>query len=91
MFAPDREITRQEMFTLLYNTLKVLKQLPASDSIKTLSDFNDVGDIAQWAKEAVTLLVEAGIINGNGDRISPTRASTRAEMAQVLYNLLSKN
>ena len=51
MFAPDREITCQEMFTLLYNTLKVLKQLPASDSIKTLSDFNDVGDIAQWLKK----------------------------------------
>ena len=28
MFAPDKEITRQEMVTLLYNALKVIGQLP---------------------------------------------------------------
>ncbi len=28
LYAPDKQITRQEMFTLLYNTLKVIGQLP---------------------------------------------------------------
>jgi hypothetical protein len=28
MFAPDKEITRQEMFTLLYNVLKAIGRLP---------------------------------------------------------------
>ena len=91
MFAPGKEITRQEMFTLLYNALKLIGSLPEGSSGKTLSDFVDAGDIASaWAKDAMTLLVETGTISGSGGRLSPTSTSTRAEMAQVLYNLLSK-
>jgi uncharacterized repeat protein (TIGR02543 family) len=90
MFAPDREITRQEMFTLLYNALKVTGQLPTGTSGKTLPDFSDAGDIAPWAKDAMKLLVETGIVSGSGNRLSPKDTTTRAQMAQVLYNLLSK-
>lgn len=90
LFAPEKEITRQEMFTLLYNALKVIGQLPEGDSGKTLSDFTDAGQIDSWAKEAMTLLVETGTVGGNAGTLTPTSTTTRAEMAQVLYNLLSK-
>jgi hypothetical protein len=104
MFAPDRDITRQEMFTLLYNALRVIGQLPGTqgravseagdqpegDCGKTFSNFSDVGDIAPWAKEAMKLLVETGTISGIGNRLSPKDTTTRAQMAQVLYKLLSK-
>lgn len=89
MFAPDKSITRQEMFTLLYNALKVIGELPTSTSGKTLSDFSDVSGIASWAKDAMTLLVESGTISGSGGKLNPTETTTRAEMAQVLYNLLT--
>lgn len=88
MFAPDREITRQEMFTLLYNILKIIGKMPEGDSGKTLSDFSDAGDVAPWAKVAMKRLVESGIISGSGDRLSPKDTATRAQMAQLLYNLL---
>ncbi|HBN86315.1 MAG TPA: hypothetical protein DDZ89_21025, partial [Clostridiales bacterium] len=39
MYAPNKEITRQEMFTMLYNVLNVVGQRPQGDSGKTLSDF----------------------------------------------------
>ncbi|MGE5579697.1 MAG: S-layer homology domain-containing protein, partial [Bacillota bacterium] len=90
MFAPEKEITRQEVFTLLYNALKVIGQLPEGGSGKTLSDFSDGGDIATWAKDAMTLLVETGAVGGSGGKLLPTATTTRAEMAQVLYNLLGK-
>jgi hypothetical protein len=35
-------------------------------------------------------LVESGVISGSGNRLSPRDTTTRAQMAQVLYNLLSK-
>ena len=89
-FAPDKEITRQEMFTLLYNALKVIGEMPASASSKTLADFSDAPDIASWAKDAMALLVEAGTIAGSGGKLNPAGTATRAEMAQVLYNLLVK-
>ncbi len=90
MFEPEKEITRQEMFTLLYNALKIIGRLPQNDSGKTLSDFTDSGQIDSWAREAMALLVETGTIGGNAGKLNPTSTTTRAEMAQVLYNLLSK-
>lgn len=90
MFGPDREITRQEVFTLLYNTLRILGKLPGSSSGKSLSSFSDVEDIASWAKEAISYLVETGIINGSGGKLLPTETSTRAQMTQVLYNLMNQ-
>ncbi len=89
-FAPEQAITRQEMFTMLYNTLKSLDKLPAGDSGKTLADFTDSGDVETWATIAITALVKSGTVTGSGGKLDPTVGSTRAQMAQVLYNLLGK-
>lgn len=78
------------MFTLLYNALKVIGQLPQGDSARTLDRFSDAGQIDLWAKEAMALLVKAGAIEGNAGRLNPTSTTTRAEMAQLLYKLLAK-
>lgn len=90
MFAPGREITRQETFTLLYNALKAIGQLPEGNSGKTLDSFTDAGLIDSWAMDAVRLFAETGTIGGNAGKLDPTGTTTRAEMAQVLYNLLGK-
>ncbi len=90
MFVPENEITRQEMFTLLYNALKVIGRLPEGTDGNSLSSFADAESIAYWAKEATALMVETGIISGNGGKLYPTNTTTRAEMAQVLYSLLSR-
>jgi len=90
LFAPDKIITRQEMFTMLYNALKVIDQLPEGNLGKTLSDFSDADEIAQWAKDAIKLLVETGMVKGSGDMLLPTDTTTRAQMAQMFYNLISK-
>ncbi len=88
MCAPGKEITRQEMFTLLYNALNVIGRLPEGNG-RLLSDFTDADGIAPWALEAMKRLVETGIVSGDGGKLNPTGTTTRAEMAQVLYNLLT--
>lgn len=90
LFMPEKEITRQEMFTLMYKVLKIIGKLPQGNSGKTLSDFSDAGDIASWAKVAMSLLVETGTVSGSGGKLSPISTTTRAELTQVLYSLLSK-
>lgn len=90
LYAPEREITRQEMFTLLYNALKVIGKLPFGGVGKPLSAFTDADSISSFAKEAITFFVGTGIIVGNGGKLSPTSTTTRAEMAQVLYQLMSR-
>lgn len=87
-FAPDKAVTRQEMFTMLGNALKSMNQQPEGSTGKTLSDFSDAQAIAPWAKEAMTMLVETGTVNGSNGKLSPASTTTRAEMAQVLYQLL---
>ena len=89
-FAPEKAITRQEMFTLLYNALKMLNKLPTTDNGKTLADFTDSSSMAVWATEAMTLLAQSGMISGSDGKLDPTGGSTRAQMAQVLHKLLEK-
>lgn len=55
-----------------------------------MSSFADAAGVADWAREAITVLVETGIVRGDGSRLNPTRTMTRGEMAQLLYNLLSR-
>ncbi|HWR61358.1 MAG TPA: Ig-like domain-containing protein, partial [Clostridia bacterium] len=77
MFAPEKEITRQEMFTLLYNTLKSIGELPASKAEKALSDFTDANSIDSWAKDAMAFFVEAGTVSGSSGKLNPTDTTDR--------------
>lgn len=89
MFAPDSEISREDMFTLLYRALVVLDKLPDEDNGKTISDFYDGGSVADYAKDAMDTLIKGAIVSGSSGKLDPMGSSTRAQMAQVLYNLLS--
>jgi len=78
------------MLTLAYNALKVLEKLPEGASGKTLSDFTDGGSVAGYAQEAMTALVKSSTVAGSGGKLNPQAITSRGQMAQVLYNLLSK-
>ena len=89
-FAPEQAITRQDLFTLLYNALSSIKQLPEDDAGKTLADFTDSDSITAYAREAMAYLIKTGTVSGSGGKLAPAETTTRAQMTQVLYNLLSK-
>ncbi|HWR60235.1 MAG TPA: leucine-rich repeat protein, partial [Clostridia bacterium] len=88
-YMPDREITRQEMISLLYKTLKVIGELPTAEKGKDLTAYTDADQIASWAKDAMRLFAKAEIITGTDNKLTPTEKASRADMTQVLYNLLS--
>ncbi len=90
LFSPEKEITRQEMFVMIYNVLDKLEELPDYTYDKQLEDFDDSNIVAPWAKESISALLKTGIISGNNNRLNPTQNTTRAEIAQVIYNILSK-
>lgn len=60
-FAPEQVISRQQMFTLLYNTLKKMNRLPEGDSGKTLSDFTDGESVSSYAQEALSYFVKTAL------------------------------
>ncbi len=89
-FAPEKAITREELFKLLYSGLAAVGRLPEEDGGKAISDFSDGDKISSWAREAMAALVSSGVVTGIDGSLSPQGSSTRAQMAQVLYNLLNK-
>ena len=90
LFAPDRPITRQEMFVLLYNILEQLEEMPLPEDPNRIMEFQDVSSLSAWAKEPAFLLYQSGIIEGSNNLLNPKGTATRAEMAQILYNLLTE-
>jgi len=87
---PESHITRQDMATILYRVLSMLNKLPERNAGKALEDFYDSGEIASYAAEAVELFVKTGILAGSNNNLFPRDTTTRAQAAQVLYNLMSK-
>jgi hypothetical protein len=88
LFKPDKEISRQEMFKLVYNTLKLLGKLPAASSTADITAYADADLIAPWAREAMTVLLKAGVIKGDSSSLYPEDTATRAEMAQLIFTLV---
>jgi len=91
-FAPDLEISKQEMVTLIYNILKLLDELP--DDSKQNLEFIDfvVGSesIASWAKEAMLVFMQNEYVNGIEYGLSPAEIANRVQLAQVIYEVLTK-
>lgn len=88
-FNPGKEISRQEMFVMLYNALKAIGELPAAKANLSINGYKDLSDVADWALPAMTLMVESGSCAGTGDnKLNPLSISDRATAAQIIYNLL---
>ena len=82
-FAPDSNINREQMAVIMANYAKKL----GYDLPKTLQavTFADNAQISSWAKNAVRIMQQAGILSGkNGNKFDPKGTATRAEVATVL-------
>lgn len=85
-FAPDKELTREEMAVMMTKFLKVSgKNLNAKGNTNS---FKDEEKIQGWAKDSVKEMARLGVVSGMGDgSFAPKSQFTRAQVAQVLYNI----
>lgn len=92
MFRPTEEITRQDMMTLTARALAIAGQaLPANgDGAAALAGFEDGGDTAPYAREAIAALIGEGLVQGDGSRLHPLGSATRAETAVYLYRIYNR-
>ncbi|MBQ7039126.1 MAG: InlB B-repeat-containing protein, partial [Clostridia bacterium] len=82
--APEQNITREEVFTVLARIL-VLE----SDNSAVLSKFKDKADVSDWAVKSISALVEKGYVNGDDlGNLNPKANITREEFAQVMHNMI---
>ncbi len=89
-YAPEKELSRQEMYTLLYKTLKAMDRLQEVKTEKAPATNADSVKATEWAKEALSYFAGIGAIAGDGLSLKPTDTASRAEMAEVLFSLLNK-
>ncbi|MCD8390626.1 MAG: S-layer homology domain-containing protein [Firmicutes bacterium] len=87
-FGPDDNITREQMATMIYRLVKNY------DVTLTLVEdaitFDDDWAISDYARESVTMLQQADVINGMGDgTFAPQDSATRAQAAVMLYKFVN--
>ena len=86
-FAPDVEITRQDMAVMLFNYYELY--VADAQRVNAPVVFSDAGDIAGYASQAVSAMQQYGVINGKTEAsFAPLDNTTRAEAATVIVRIL---
>ncbi|MDR1136468.1 MAG: S-layer homology domain-containing protein [Clostridiales Family XIII bacterium] len=89
LFAPEQEVTREQMMVLLYNYFKSVTPEINVPENATLP-YADADGISAWAVDGVTYgTLEQWVKGKDGNRFDPKGVATRAELAQIFYNILS--
>lgn len=84
---PNDSITREELFTVVARALV----LNSSDH-SALNKFKDSSKISSWALGYMSVMAEKSYVNGDDlGNIKPKSYITRAEFAQVMYNIFGTN
>lgn len=92
-FNPYGTITRQEASIMVARAAKLCGMDTTMNSTAmrdSLASFGDYMTVATWAKEGMAFCYQEHILDPNDLRIEPMRPILRAEIAQMLYNLLSR-
>ncbi|WP_049869107.1 S-layer homology domain-containing protein [Paenibacillus sp. D9] len=91
VFDPNGLITREEMVSMLIKAYEILHGAAAAPSPQAGAEFTDLAKVAPWAVIPVKQAASLGLIQGRSSgQFVPKGISTRAEAAQLLYNLMLK-
>ena len=83
-FAPDKQITREELCTMIVRTLTAYNMAPEKADLS----FADADITSDWAKESVASLAKIGVVSGKGDNnFAPLDNATRAESAKIISGM----
>ncbi len=83
-FGPKDPVLREQLAAILYRYAEY-KGTRGEDFAVDMSKYTDFSDVSDWAVDAVTWCVGAGIINGMTETtIVPQGTGTRAQMATML-------
>ena len=89
-FAPDTPVTREQFVVTLYR-YAVLKGYDVSVGEDTnILSFDDAFDISEGMAAAFQWACGAGVVEGNGPKLSPLDSATRGQTATMLMRFLQK-
>lgn len=85
-FAPDRPLTRAQALTIIIKTIGFEGLAPMYN---TTTPYLDDAQIPLWARDAVYVGTEIGLVSGSGGYSLPNETMSRAEAAAFLNRFLS--
>ncbi len=84
-FGPTDTMTREQAAAIIFRAAEKIGLELSGEK----AEFTDGADTADWAADAVANLAANGVINGMGDgTFAPKATLTRAQLAQLVYNVL---
>jgi hypothetical protein len=88
-FNPTANLSRQDAMVILSRTLSHKGLSLAQGTAGDLSSFSDASQVSDYAVTAMASLVKSGVLTGSGGNLNPKSMITRAEMAVILYRVLT--
>lgn len=92
-FDPEGSITRQQAATMVARAAKLCgldTNLTAAETRDILAQFGDYIIVESWAQESLAFCYRENILDQSDLNVEPGKAITRAEIAQMLFNMLTK-
>ena len=81
-FAPDSDITREQMALIIYRFAKI--QGYDVSNAADLTSFTDADEVSDWAIEALSWASKTELVKGtNESTLSPKATATRAQVAAI--------
>ena len=87
-YAPKSFIKRCDMMLIIYRVLSSGDNNLVGNGVYDVPQYPDFEDVPEYAREAVSALVGAGLVNGKNNLIAPNDNTTRAEVAVLLKRIL---
>ncbi|MBR6253297.1 MAG: S-layer homology domain-containing protein [Clostridia bacterium] len=89
-FLPDKNITRQDLITIVYRYVKAKYPENFYEYDQTVLDYyEDNNKISDYAKEAFSWAISCGVITGRDNgQLAPQGYATRAETAAILQRCI---
>ena len=92
-FNPNGNITRQEAAIMVCRAAKlcgISTDMDAASIRNMLAQFPDYVSSSDWARKELAVCYQEGILSQNDLDIRPLTPATRAEITQMVYNLLNR-
>ena len=76
--------------TMICRAMRAAGRSVPNVSVSSLSSYRDFGQLSDYARASVAALVQMGAVRGDSSRqLNPTQSITRAQMAVILYRVMT--
>jgi len=90
-FYPETPITRQDSMVFTQRAMRAAGQSAPDGDGGSLINFADGGQVSDYARGAVSMMVDMGMVVGDTDnKLNPLNYISRAEMAIFIHRVLTR-